>query len=287
MPGRNYQSSSSYRYGFNGKENVDEIIANGRWQDYGERDYRSDLGRFIKVDPLTKKYPYYSSYQFAGNKPIAAIDLDGEEESIRIISTLKGQTHITTIAWNKVYPGQEHGSKGTGTLDYKKDEKTGKWDNGKYVKSFADLHPIKAFFGSEYNDRYQDTKGLYQLGKDVKTGGKALGKASTYAKLAGVAITLSSVVLGPEVIPIGVATYNVGGRMEDASDVIAISSEAVEGDVGAVIKEGAKFGTGKVFSTSIEGTTMNEANKVITDYIGGTVVDAVAPENEESKKTND
>jgi hypothetical protein len=34
----------------------------------------------LSVDPLTKSYPWYTPYQFAGNKPIAAIDLDGLEE---------------------------------------------------------------------------------------------------------------------------------------------------------------------------------------------------------------
>ncbi|GAA4843355.1 hypothetical protein GCM10023331_30420 [Algivirga pacifica] len=32
------------------------------------------------MDPLTKEYPWYTPYQFAGNKPIRFIDLDGAEE---------------------------------------------------------------------------------------------------------------------------------------------------------------------------------------------------------------
>jgi hypothetical protein len=32
------------------------------------------------VDPLFKSYPWYTPYQFAGNKPIISIDLDGLEE---------------------------------------------------------------------------------------------------------------------------------------------------------------------------------------------------------------
>ncbi len=36
--------------------------------------------RFLSVDPLGKSYPYYTPYQFAGNKPINNIDLDGAEE---------------------------------------------------------------------------------------------------------------------------------------------------------------------------------------------------------------
>jgi hypothetical protein len=34
----------------------------------------------LSVDPLSSSYPWYSPYQFAGNKPIIAIDIDGLEE---------------------------------------------------------------------------------------------------------------------------------------------------------------------------------------------------------------
>jgi hypothetical protein len=34
----------------------------------------------LSTDPLTKDYPWYTPYQFAGNTPIQAIDLDGLEE---------------------------------------------------------------------------------------------------------------------------------------------------------------------------------------------------------------
>lgn len=37
------------------------------------------MGRFLSVDPITREYPYYSPYHFAGNTPIWASDLDGLE----------------------------------------------------------------------------------------------------------------------------------------------------------------------------------------------------------------
>jgi len=40
----------------------------------------SKIACFINVDPLQFKYPYYTPYQYAGNKPISYIDLDGAEE---------------------------------------------------------------------------------------------------------------------------------------------------------------------------------------------------------------
>jgi RHS repeat-associated protein len=69
-----------YRYGFNGKENDNEVKGEGNQQDYGMRVYDPRLGRFLSVDPLTQEYPFYTPYQFAGNKPIRFIDIDGGEE---------------------------------------------------------------------------------------------------------------------------------------------------------------------------------------------------------------
>lgn len=66
----------AYSYDFNGKETDDETGL----QDYGMRIYNKAYGKFLSVDPLTSSYPWYTPYQFAGNKPIRYIDLDGLEE---------------------------------------------------------------------------------------------------------------------------------------------------------------------------------------------------------------
>lgn len=82
MPGRKYTNGSEYRYGFNGKElDTDEGLVQ---YDYGFRIYDPRLARFKSVDPLSGSYPYYTPYQFAGNMPIAAIDLDGLEQYVVI-----------------------------------------------------------------------------------------------------------------------------------------------------------------------------------------------------------
>ena len=80
MPGRKYsQQNSSYRYGFNGKENDNDVKGEGNQQDYGERIYDTRLGKFLSVDPLTKDFPELTPYQFSSNSPIENIDLDGLE----------------------------------------------------------------------------------------------------------------------------------------------------------------------------------------------------------------
>jgi RHS repeat-associated protein len=64
------------RYKYCGKERDEET---GLYY-YGMRYYAAWLCRFVSVDPLQFKYPYYTPYQYAGNKPISFIDLDGGEE---------------------------------------------------------------------------------------------------------------------------------------------------------------------------------------------------------------
>ncbi len=114
MGGGRTESSGDYRYGFNGKEKDDKgewggeyltsatccdsegnVIINYTLQksqtyyDYGFRIYNPGIGKFLSVDPLTQQYPWYTPYQFAGNKPITAIDVDGREEDYVFNSPVK------------------------------------------------------------------------------------------------------------------------------------------------------------------------------------------------------
>jgi RHS repeat-associated protein len=78
---RMYQADG-YRYGFNGKQDDDEVNGVGNFQDYGFRYYDPRIARFMSADPLIvseQKYPELSSYQFASNTPLQATDLDGLE----------------------------------------------------------------------------------------------------------------------------------------------------------------------------------------------------------------
>jgi hypothetical protein len=58
------------------------------------RVYDPRLGKFLSVDPLTRDYPFYTPYQFAGNTPTKFIDLDGAEQYDRA-SKPTGVTHIS------------------------------------------------------------------------------------------------------------------------------------------------------------------------------------------------
>ncbi len=105
MPSRTWSLGDSYRYGFNGKENDNEVKGEGNQQDYGMRIYDPRLGRFLSVDPLTESYPELTPYQFASNAPVNSVDLDGLERQIAIDGSVHdGPYNIQKInmeIWNK------------------------------------------------------------------------------------------------------------------------------------------------------------------------------------------
>jgi len=70
------RQTSQKRYKYVGKERDEET---GLYY-YGFRYYAAWICRFVSVDPLQFDYPYYTPFQYAGNKPITYIDLDGLEE---------------------------------------------------------------------------------------------------------------------------------------------------------------------------------------------------------------
>jgi RHS repeat-associated protein len=91
--------NGAYRYGFNGKENDNEVKGTGNQQDYGMRIYDPRLGRFLSVDPLASKYPDVSSYTAMDNNPILKVDPDGKDW---IVSTTKNKdgsytTHLKLL----------------------------------------------------------------------------------------------------------------------------------------------------------------------------------------------
>jgi RHS repeat-associated protein len=113
MPGR--KLNGGYRYGFNGKENDNEVKGEGNQQDYGMRIYDGRIGKFLSVDPLTKGFPQLTPYQFASNSPIANIDLDGlerihftraKEKDGSTKLTLIGNEDFSETKWDPGYDGK-------------------------------------------------------------------------------------------------------------------------------------------------------------------------------------
>lgn len=77
----------------------------GNNYNYGFRIYNPQIGKFLSVDPLTKKYPELTPYHFASNRPIDGMDFDGLEYihyQWNIVSTAKlknGNTDFQFKNW--------------------------------------------------------------------------------------------------------------------------------------------------------------------------------------------
>ena len=78
MPGRSF-SSDSYRYGFQGQEQDDEVKGTGNHIHFTFRGYDTRSGRMWSVDPLAPEYPWNSPYAFSENRVIDGVELEGLE----------------------------------------------------------------------------------------------------------------------------------------------------------------------------------------------------------------
>jgi RHS repeat-associated protein len=82
MPGRNL-NASDYRFGFNGAEKDDEWTGNtGSHLSFKYRIYDSRIAKFLSVDPLWKKYPSLTTYQFSSLNPIWMREIEGLEGAV-------------------------------------------------------------------------------------------------------------------------------------------------------------------------------------------------------------
>jgi RHS repeat-associated protein len=102
-----YQLSSGYRYSFNGKENDKEVSGSGNSIDFGARIYDSRVGRWLSGDPHEIKYPYSSTYAFALNTPIIAVDSEGKDVIVGLQDatrpTYSGHMVIFVHTYKEVY----------------------------------------------------------------------------------------------------------------------------------------------------------------------------------------
>ena len=89
---RFHNETDGYRYGFQGQERDDELKGEGNSLNYTFRMHDPRVGRFLSRDPLFQGYPDLSPYQFAGNSPIANVDLDGLERYFAADGTYLGQS---------------------------------------------------------------------------------------------------------------------------------------------------------------------------------------------------
>jgi RHS repeat-associated protein len=78
-PGRNYNLSDDtlFRYGFNGKEDDNDIEGKGNSVDFGERIYDPRIGGWPTPDKMEPKFASWSPYSYGLDNPIFLSDING------------------------------------------------------------------------------------------------------------------------------------------------------------------------------------------------------------------
>ncbi|MDX2247947.1 MAG: DUF6443 domain-containing protein [Bacteroidia bacterium] len=171
MGGLSFQSGVENDLRFNGKERTGDL--NLGWYDYGFRWYMPEIGRFVSSDPIADKFPELTNYQYAGNTPIQAIDLDGLEPiTINLEMTMweNIQTYLIS-AWTSAEDIKAIAQMGTPQGQYK--AMSNLYDLGVRV-----IENPKAVFDSGASQIYKiiiDTNST-----DPLTAGKAKGHINTF-----------------------------------------------------------------------------------------------------------
>jgi RHS repeat-associated protein len=94
IPTQETDIAEGYRFGFNGKEKVDEVYGDANAYDFGARLYDPRIGRWLATDPVSNINPGSSPYRFAKNSPLLFIDAGGNFD-IKITEEAKVKYGIT------------------------------------------------------------------------------------------------------------------------------------------------------------------------------------------------
>ena len=251
MPGREF-SSGGYRFGFNGKENDDEVkgVA-GSQQDYGMRIYDARLGRFLSVDPIANDYPQLTPYQFASNTPIRAIDLDGLEAYVKPDAPGPYQ-------FFEYHTGDNLYSSPAKNADFGKpivkvqDNRT----VSEKISSMAEKMD-RAVVGSHEDHSFEGGGDAANSGYTSRSDFEALAKGSDKITDAARATAIGAAVVGAEPVAL-----------------VAVSVATISSAIGTTIKVGLDYSEGKIIQGTATGLVELGSN-IAGDKVGQLISDPI------------
>ncbi len=131
------------RFKYNGKEL--ERMHGLDWYDYGARHLDAALGRWATVDPMAEEYYNMSPYNYCGNNPINAIDMNGlkpDSISAALMSLLaygyNGDAYQELTEHNWFFVSHHESASGFKYNVYKKEKDDGSFE---YTLAYAGTDP--------------------------------------------------------------------------------------------------------------------------------------------------
>jgi RHS repeat-associated protein len=284
MVGRSYSATTQYRYGFNGKEKSNEINGEGvdYDYDYGFRIYDSRIGKFLSVDPLTKKYPELTPYQFASNTPIQAVDLDGLEafNGWNLWHYMQAKSIFEKIKAENIAIGQQR-AEGLTNRDLKILNKiyTEELPSGR-GKKFGDWEDVKG-----------DAGGLTKFGiaktRSWSPAAKINGLEKTDANLKNLSVAQADKYYKQEVI----GRYQLNSINNEGLAIVigsqaTLRTNAVLTDIRAILNEsyGYKFKNDPLDPAPLTNEEVNAINKINSKEFGTKLLDRVESKLPKNKK---
>ena len=136
------QDEQPYKY--NGKEFERKNGLN--WMDYGARHYDAALGRFTTMDRFAEKYYSMSPYQYAGNNPVANVDINGDSIVILNYGYYQKQ-HMAMLIQSETGKWQYYSINGDNVYI------SGKFSGGRKADDIAvgEFYSPQEFMDSPYN----------------------------------------------------------------------------------------------------------------------------------------
>jgi len=270
-PGRNFHLTDDtlFRYGFNNKEDDNDIEGTGLWQDYGSRIYLPGVCKFGSRDLFGNDFPWNSPYAFAEDRVINGVDLDGLEYCPPIpkydyngswtdyISAVdNGVIDVVNIApalWNSGVASVQSLGRGT----YVKDLGTGLKNDATGIKNWA-------VSGYTYTVNTPFTQQLKDAGKSLVSP-QTLENVTTLTVGSLIAVpTVNSVVAFSAVAGEGITGLWVEENTVGWSQSAIEYQEYVTG-----IKAGRALRVNGVDFDGIRGNTLLEAKSSYNNFVDG------------------
>jgi RHS repeat-associated protein len=175
------RNAGGYRFGFNGMEQTKGVQGDGAgtFYDYKNRDYDPWKIRFNRVDPIAAQYPMLSTYQFASNRPIDGIDMDGLEFSRYKTNPTTG---VLEDGWSVTYTYSiENGydpAKAQQQMDRKKGELGAFGFDVQFTPASTSIYHVK------FDGNYTQGNGITTPGSNTQRGLFIIGPSSKDRTLA-------------------------------------------------------------------------------------------------------
>ena len=220
------------------------------------------VSRFLSVDPLAQSYPFYSPYQFAGNKPIIFIDIDGAEEGFNMrfeqmqVGYLKGKvTEKELKDFNKANAAGALVGAGVVGAAYAAPivaSAASKYGVGLMLNPVAQANIIGFFYGLAGGEDNIPGTGGDDVGRYVRRA-SLLPKAANYGKFS---IDIEKYVSGSIVAK----AKHISGQGDDSFAVFTAKSGSLELSLN-LTDDAMKYGTGYMGEDALFGQLYNAVTK--------------------------